>query len=240
MKLDQNQSSTRKIVVFFQLCVQPVTDWVRCDVCDRSFVGKQVPCDCLLREGLEALRSNTKILVEGLEVFACDWPGCIKKFYDKNHLKRHSQNHTDENFYRNSERRAPVKEVENVLTPKARAVSSQKKKTFERIFACEWPGCNKKYSLKYDLKRHSRKHTDEKFQRISEKLFDKLNFVCYWPGCDERFIDKKSMEYHLDRHTDDEKHFSCDWPNCGKTFTHESSLITHRRTHTFLSFQVKI
>uniref|UniRef100_A0A8C2VAI9 C2H2-type domain-containing protein n=1 Tax=Chinchilla lanigera TaxID=34839 RepID=A0A8C2VAI9_CHILA len=58
--------------------------------------------------------------------------------------------------------------------------------TCERPFACDWPGCDKKFARSDELARHHRTHTGEK------------RFPC--PLCTKRFTRSDHLTKHARRH----------------------------------------
>ncbi len=75
--------------------------------------------------------------------------------------------------------------------------------------------CNKQFSSKSNLSRHTRIHSWEK------------PFYCNL--CDKTFSRKSYLTQHKKVHTDD-KPYSCD--ECGKSFSVNSHLTNHRRIHS--------
>jgi len=43
--------------------------------------------------------------------------------------------------------------------------------TGEKVYACEWPGCEKRFPVKRNLARHRETHEGVK------------HYACDWPGC---------------------------------------------------------
>ncbi|XP_069093335.1 zinc finger protein 713-like isoform X1 [Pleurodeles waltl] len=82
----------------------------------------------------------------------------------------------------------------------------------ERPYTC--PGCDKRFSLKCDLNRHSRTHTGEK------------PYAC--TDCHKSFSLKGDLNRHQRIHTG-EKPYTC--TDCQKSFSRKYILSVHKRTH---------
>ncbi|CAG2108516.1 unnamed protein product [Medioppia subpectinata] len=90
-----------------------------------------------------------------------------------------------------------------------------------RVFKCEYNGCDKQYRNRGSLKNHE----------MSAHSSDKP-FKCDYNGCRYRFDSEDNLRNHRQRHnTNTITSFVCDFIGCEKTFTTRSALREHRRRH---------
>ena len=81
-------------------------------------------------------------------------------------------------------------------------------------FRCEHPDCDKSFSTKFSLRRHSATHLDER------------PFKCNY--CEKSFVLRQYLKEHIYTHTG-EKPFVC--RICGKSFRQAGKLSIHRKLH---------
>lgn len=93
-------------------------------------------------------------------------------------------------------------------------------KSFE--FFCEFKGCEKVYSTKYNLQRHV-ESAHECIKRFQCELCSKL------------LSSKQNLQEHYFTHSN-EKLFKCTEPGCLQTFRQRSQLSNHRKMHRELLF----
>jgi DNA phosphorothioation-dependent restriction protein DptG len=88
-------------------------------------------------------------------------------------------------------------------------------KSFE--YSCEFKGCEKAYSTKYNLKRH--------IESVHQSI---KRFQC--DLCNKFLSSKQNLQEHYFTHSN-EKLFKCIEPGCLQTFRQRSQLSNHRKMH---------
>jgi uncharacterized Zn-finger protein len=103
--------------------------------------------------------------------------------------------------------------------PSRANILKKRKRTGEKLFACQWEGCGYRAAKQGSLNTHKRTHTGEK------------PFACQWEGCGYRSAQQGDLNRHERTHTG-EKPFACQWEGCEYRAAQQGSLNTHERTHT--------
>jgi len=88
----------------------------------------------------------------------------------------------------------------------------------EKVFACHYQNCDRKFYERAKLKRHFLVHTGEK------------PFVCPFESCGKRFGYNANLKTHLRTHTGS-RPFACTVPNCRRRFAQASNRNSHVLTH---------
>jgi len=88
----------------------------------------------------------------------------------------------------------------------------------EKVFACHYPNCDRKFYERAKLKRHFLVHTGEK------------PFLCPFENCGKRFGYNANLKTHLRTHTGS-RPFACTVPNCKRRFAQASNRNSHVMTH---------
>eukprot|EP00045_Choanoeca_perplexa_P003969 m.34641 g.34641 ORF g.34641 m.34641 type:complete len:429 (-) comp12329_c0_seq1:238-1524(-) len=97
----------------------------------------------------------------------------------------------------------------------------------KELFQCDFPGCNKTFTLKRNMLRHVKLHTEAK------------KHACDFPGCNRRFHRASDLRSHLLTH-DPARKFPCTHPGCSASYTRRTDLQTHmRKVHRQLTCDVQ-
>lgn len=114
-------------------------------------------------------------------------------------------------------------------------------------FECDFPGCQKTFTYKSELKKHTESHSALKNLKCPQpgcwKYFKRADtlenhirihtgekpFCCQEPGCSERFANKAGLRYHTLKHKN-VKNYACDFPNCTKSFLTLAQLKQHEQS----------
>ncbi|KAI9914154.1 hypothetical protein PsorP6_005750 [Peronosclerospora sorghi] len=116
--------------------------------------------------------------------------------------------------------------------------------TKDRPFACDQPGCGRRFNRKFTLSEHKKTHTGEKpyvcplaecSRRFStsgnlarhKRLHASLKpFECDINGCKRSFPSQEKLDHHIKIHTGHRTHM-CRVPGCTKTFSTAGNLTRH-------------
>mmetsp|Transcript_1022 Transcript_1022/g.1939 ORF Transcript_1022/g.1939 Transcript_1022/m.1939 type:complete len:160 (-) Transcript_1022:1764-2243(-) len=94
--------------------------------------------------------------------------------------------------------------------------SSKQNSEQEKTFHCTWKGCDDKFSRKYTLEQHYRRHTGEK------------PYACKFPGCGTSFRQLSNLQQHVRYHTG-ERPYECEF--CHQRFYQMGNLRQHVKKH---------
>ncbi|KAK2575610.1 hypothetical protein KPH14_011314 [Odynerus spinipes] len=145
----------------------------------------------------------------------CQVPNCQEKFQTKRalelHMKSHDQSHAP--YVCKHEGCGKRYYSSNALT------SHQRCHSYKEIdVKCSWPGCGCQwaFSSSSKLKRHQKKHTNER------------KFVCDVISCGKAFMRSEHLKEHRLTHTEG-RYFQC--CVCNTKFSAKSSLYVHIKKH---------
>jgi len=94
-----------------------------------------------------------------------------------------------------------------------------KKKHTEKLYICEYEGCESHFLTIGGLTVHKRTHTGEK------------PFACKHEGCGSKFAQVGNLIKHMNTHTG-YKPFACEYKGCESRFSRQHHLKKHKETHT--------
>ncbi|CAD6968695.1 unnamed protein product [Tilletia controversa] len=149
----------------------------------------------------------------GKSEYVCHWEGCERNgrvFAQRQKLCRHLQSHTGDRPHQCSICQKRFTEA-TTLSQHIRAAH-----TTERPYKCDFPGCNKAFSVAGSLTIHKRTHSGEK------------PFKCPFEGCDKAFAESSNLSKHVRVHTG-ARPFICS--ECGHGFARPDGLERHKKVH---------
>jgi len=110
-------------------------------------------------------------------------------------------------------------ECGRAFTLKGNLRKHQRLHTNEKPFRCEIPGCGKNFTQAVGLRRHIMTHNNEK------------PYACTAEGCTQAFVLPGNLNVHLRIHTG-EKPFVCSYEACNKAFAQRGNLRSHMLYHS--------
>lgn len=110
-----------------------------------------------------------------------------------------------------SNNNSPVKITRKPTTLPRGSIDRYVKELPDRLFQCMYPGCNKIFKRRYNIRSHIQTHLEDR------------PYVCDHEGCDKAFVRNHDLVRHKKSHA--EKSYACP---CGKKFNREDALIVHR------------
>lgn len=144
--------------------------------------------------------------------FKCEWNDCKFEAKQLAGILAHKITHTGEKPFKCD--RNDCKKVYSSYNGLNRHIARIHDNSFN--IKCFWPGCEKRFVDKNEVKKHYRRHTGEK------------TYECDWPECGRKFGEKATMKNHKRTHTG-ERPYVCDWPGCESSFALGGTLQTHKK-----------
>jgi uncharacterized C2H2 Zn-finger protein len=84
--------------------------------------------------------------------------------------------------------------------------------------SCSFPGCGASFNRQFSLKRHMKKHDQNR------------SFQCPFTQCGKLFAEKSTLTRHERTHTG-ERPYVCQLPNCGMSFADRTNIRRHQKSH---------
>ncbi|KAL6302221.1 hypothetical protein BKA93DRAFT_737472 [Sparassis latifolia] len=148
--------------------------------------------------------------------YKCTFDGCTKAYSKPSRLAEHERSHTgDRPFVCTTCDKSFLRECHLQVHARAHLPGS------ERPFACEEPGCGKRFWTAPHLLAHSKVHTGEK------------PFKCAETCCDAAFSKHHQLREHIcsAHRPPGTKPYRCEHAGCTKSFPNNQKLRAHMKTH---------
>ena len=174
--------------------------------------------------------------------FVCTMEGCGKRFKHEGTFKGHLKIHEDK-FKCSFDGCDKTFESRPGLSTHMKSVHIR-----DRLYSCEWPGCEYETYSKSSHTIHQNVHGLHKYvcdytncnakykdnDTLKSHRFKKhgigQGFECSWPGCDYKSVYKYKIKYHERIHTN-ERNYACTWPGCQYRCVCSSNLKGHMKIH---------
>lgn len=188
--------------------------------CDQEGCGLRFWTSSQLKNHVQACHADHVSSATGASAhdYACTEAGCEMTFHKRKQLRQHIRDH-------HSSPAAPADRVHAGARQEPEAVSASHSKALP--FACQYPGCNKRFPTNSKRKTHFRTHEDGRYtcsmdhtQPQQATIHDQGPFIYTFPTW-------SALQAHMK-----EAHPPiCPWPGCGKQFQRQDNLRAHYRRH---------
>lgn len=102
------------------------------------------------------------------------------------------------------------------MYPRSRGIGATSEAKRPKRYACDFPGCSKRYSRPCLAQQHLRSHLGER------------NYICSFPGCGKSFLRNSHLKVHLLIHKEEKPHVCA---LCGKGFNTGQQISRHLAAH---------
>ena len=170
------------------------------------------------------------------QTYECTFNECHTVFKTRNQLQKHESDHCKGQLKHKSLYSTESTSVEDDDTEVIEC------EDYERPYACDWEGCDKRFKDKHNLVRH-RISSHEKTEK----------FQCTFPDCNKVFYSRDYLSNHIWTHknkglninNDSEsnkkqevnkkkkkyREYKCDWVGCDAVLHHSDSINIHIAKH---------
>ena len=197
--------------------------------CDKEFESKQtwinhrcnnhqckLRCDhpgCDFTTTYNAMLKSHAIKHTNDRPFVCEVDGCGKRFKRELTYKNHLNMHKNKFFKCTAEGcDKTYQTAPGLLTHQLSAHIKDK------LYSCEWPGCEFQTYNRNIYRGHQAVHSDQKF-------------LCDYPNCSAKYKNVYTLRIHQLKHHGIGQAFECSWPGCDHMAITKSKLNIHEKNH---------
>ena len=145
--------------------------------------------------------------------FVCSVEDCGRSFKRKIDYKRHLDIHKNKYFKCPFDDCSKTFQTDTGLRRHKISVHTK-----DKLYSCEWPGCEySTYSLS-SYRSHERVHSDRKY-------------LCDYPNCNSKYRERSYLRAHQLKHHGIGEGYVCSWPGCEHKAITKSKLKIHEKSH---------